>query len=203
MADVKLEWTRLFETYSAAYHPRKHGGVGWDMDFEIRRKHKAWEVYIHRHGFDAAPVLKTTCRTLALAKAYATNVAAATRGIDSTLTHEPCPRCLTLARAGHLRAETVQRLPAGAHAPLGPDGRPCCRDCQAADTLMRFLKIVSYEQARVVVANDRQEQYRMPGLQAGTVLMGVTRPSEPGDLERQHAWLDSHDWFGLETEGAS
>lgn len=115
----------------------------------------------------------------------------------AVFTDSPCPRCLALARARKIRVETVQRLPAGAFAPLGLDNRPCCFDCQSADTLMRFQKILDFEQARLAVANDRQEQYRFPGAPMGTVQLGFTRPSAPDDMTRQHAWLDAHDWFGL------
>jgi hypothetical protein len=103
-----------------------------------------------------------------------------------------------MARDGRIRAETVQPLPAGAWAPQAHDGSgKCCRDCGAADAVARVLGLNFY-QARVAVGNDRQEQYRLPGMPMGLVKAGLVAPSEPGDLEAQYAWLDENDWFGVD-----
>lgn len=122
------------------------------------------------------------------------------------LSDDPCPRCLELAVDGAIRAETVQRLLRHKPArPLARDGSgECCGDCASADTLMRWPGGMTFAMARIAVGNDRQDQYRIPGAPMGTVSMGITRPSRPGDLEDQHAWLDKNDWFGTncDAEGA-
>lgn len=113
------------------------------------------------------------------------------------LSDAACGRCLELYLDGAIRAETVQRLPIGAFAPLASDGgkRKCCYDCASADALMRFQRGLTFVMARVAVGNDRQEQYRLPGADMGLVHAGLVRPSKPGDLERQHAWLEKQDWL--------
>ena len=118
------------------------------------------------------------------------------------LTQEPCPRCLRLAREGRIRVETVQRMPQGAFAPLARDGSgKCCRDCGAADTLVAMQRgTLDFLMARIAVGNDRQEQYRMPGAVMGLVMYGPVAPSEPGDLDAHHAWLDKNNWFGIDEE---
>lgn len=118
------------------------------------------------------------------------------------LTDEPCPRCLKLARENALPVEAVQRLPEGAFAPLARDkSGKCCRDCGAADSVLRMVSSVpGFAAARVVVANARREQYRMPGLPMGLVQVGLVAPSAPGDLEDQLAWLDKNNWFSLESK---
>lgn len=117
-----------------------------------------------------------------------------------TLTDKPCPRCLPLAGFGQIRAETVQRLPRRPFAPLGPDNKPCCFDCQAADNLLRVARAVpDFLAARIAVGNDRQEQYRLPGAKMGLVLAGIARPSSPGDFEDQLRWLDKNNWFEMKA----
>jgi hypothetical protein len=49
---------------------------------------------------------------------------------------------------------------------------------------------MDWDQARTVVANERQEQYRAPGVPLGLVGLKLVRPSEAGDLERHHTWLE-------------
>ena len=94
------------------------------------------------------------------------------------MTEQACPRCLRLAREGRIRAETVQRMPSGAFAPLGHDGYgKCCRDCGAADGLAAHMKGLDFLSARIAVGNDRQEQNRLPGLNTGLVLAGFVAPS--------------------------
>jgi len=109
----------------------------------------------------------------------------------------PCPRCLALAKELRIRTETVQPIPEGA-GPRGLDGQRCCFDCQAADNLVKLGMVPDFEMARIAVGNDRQEQYRLPGVPLGLVQRNLMRPSKDGDLDRQHAWLDAWDWFGIE-----
>jgi hypothetical protein len=117
------------------------------------------------------------------------------------MTDTPCPRCLELARAGRIRVETVQRLPVGALAPIARDGSgKCCLDCASADALMSMEQALTFEMARIAVGNDRQEQYRLPGAPLGLVQQCIVRPSRPGDLEEQHAWLDALNWFDIDVE---
>lgn len=129
-------------------------------------------------------------------------------------TGEPCPLCLEARRKGFIRTEAIQPLPALAPPHSTEGNRPCCHDCQAADTLLRVLerqgdRIGAYARSkaealapkhdrtawlmmRCVVGNDRQEQYRVPGAPLGMVYFGLVRESAPGDLERHHAWLQAH-----------
>jgi len=113
-----------------------------------------------------------------------------------------CNRCFKLARDGKIMVEAVMPLPPGAFAPLARDrSGPCCRDCAAADTVVAFSKGgLDFEMARVAVANDRQEQFRLPGIPMGLVQDGLVQPSEEGDFERHLAWLDRQNWFGLRDE---
>ena len=117
------------------------------------------------------------------------------------MTSTPCPRCRDLAERGLIRAETVQRLPQGAAAPLGLNRQKECLDCASAETLIRFgfmgEKIHDEDHfimARIAVGNDRQEQYRLPGAPLGLVASGLVRPSAPGDLEEQVVWLKTQQW---------
>ena len=118
------------------------------------------------------------------------------------MTETPCPRCLALAQAGGLRIEAVQRLPQGAHAPLARDGSgKQCLDCAAAELVQRMvLPGMEWPECRIAVANDRQEQYRLPGAPMGLVSAGYMRPSAPGDLEDQHRWLEANNWFDVDEE---
>ena len=113
------------------------------------------------------------------------------------MTSDPCLRCVGLARDGAIRGETIQPLPQGAWAPLARDGSgPCCFDCAAADGLMGTEQYLDFTMARIAIGNDRQEQLRLPGVALGLRLL---RPNLAGDLERHHAWLNTHDWFGAHT----
>ena len=117
------------------------------------------------------------------------------------LTDTPCPKCLPLAGFGHIRAETVQRVPVGALAPLDIETKqPVCFDCASAGTLLRAGILPDFVMARVAVGNDRQEQYRLPGLQAGLVKAGFMRPSKPGDVEDQIKWLEENNWFEMKEQ---
>lgn len=98
----------------------------------------------------------------------------------------PCPFCIK-AYEQFMRVEAVQPLPEGAEAPLAMNGQPQCHDCAAAGTLMRAG--FSWEQSRVAVANDRQEQYRLPGAPMGLVGRRIVRPSAKGDLDKHYDWL--------------
>lgn len=114
------------------------------------------------------------------------------------MTEDPCLRCLALARKGEIRIEAVQRLPKGAFAPMGMDKKKCCFDCQSADNVLRVIPATpGFAAARVAVANDRQGQYRLPGVPLGLVGQNLVRPSKEGDLDRQHDWLNRNDWFGV------
>ena len=88
------------------------------------------------------------------------------------LTREPCPQCMDDLDSGMLpRAENVQRVAKGAGAPMGLDKRKVCFDCASTLTVMRMTGL-NWEQARIAVANDRSEQYRMPGVPMGLVQVG-------------------------------
>lgn len=84
-------------------------------------------------------------------------------------------------------------------APLADDrsGR-CCHDCASADLILRYDLLPYWEMARIAVGNDRQEQLRLPGIPKGLVAMGIMRPSQPGAFKAHHAWLDLHEWFGVD-----
>ena len=108
------------------------------------------------------------------------------------MTAEPCPRCLPLVIDGRIRRETLQPLRGGALDPHAVDGSgPCCRDCAAADTLLRLgYGHPDWDANRIVTGNDRQEQLRLPGAPMGLVYSGIMTPSEPGELESHNAWLN-------------
>lgn len=95
-----------------------------------------------------------------------------------------------------MRSEAVQPLLEGALAPRGLDGNPQCHDCASAGTLCRFNKALTWDMARTAVSNDRQEQYRLPGVMMGMVKLGLAKPSKPGDLDRQIKWLKKVGIFG-------
>lgn len=122
------------------------------------------------------------------------------KAVNPQMTDEPCPRCLRLAQAGRIRAETIQRMPKGAWAPMGLDRKKCCFDCASADGLIQFGYFKDDEQgflmARIAVGEDRQAQYRLPGVPMGLVMTGHVRPSALGDFEKHIAWLEKNDWFG-------
>lgn len=121
----------------------------------------------------------------------------------------PCPRCLREHIQGRLRREAVQELPDGVGvAPLARDGSgTCCFDCAAADGLVALSvnrtlppgklrartgdSALTWEMARVAVGNDRQEQYRLPGVRMGLAYHGLIKLNGEGDLTRHQAWLDA------------
>jgi hypothetical protein len=84
-------------------------------------------------------------------------------------------------------------------APLARDGSgKSCHDCASADGLMAYSKKgLDFLMARIAVGNDRQEQYRLPGISMGLVAEGLMRASKEGDFQRHLAWLDEHRWFGI------
>lgn len=130
---------------------------------------------------------------------------------------KPCPRCLKLAWAGLIRAETVMPLPTDLAPPLAEDGSgPCCHDCQAADTIGKTIlrpntqvwgsttvggtkhplrRGMPFDALRIVVGNERQEQLRLPeGMRKffGLVAQGYVRPSVGENALADHqAWLES------------
>lgn len=103
------------------------------------------------------------------------------------MTDVPCPRCLSLAQLGKIRAETIMPLPKGAFAPRGHVGGKCCFDCAAADGLMPAGDL-NFEMARIAVGNERQEEYRLSGV-SGLVRAGRVRPCHD-TLDEHLAWLD-------------
>lgn len=56
--------------------------------------------------------------------------------------------------------------------------------------MVRLGYVPDWDMARTAVSNDRQEQLRLPGAPLGLVQMGLMRPSEEGEFERHHDWLD-------------
>ena len=121
------------------------------------------------------------------------------------LTDTPCPRCLDLYKREKIRGETVMPMPEGAFAPMEMyEPKKCCRDCAAADTLIRIGLIgkaardddsdreTAFIMARIAVGNDRQEQLRMPGMPLGLVGQGLVAPCVDGDFDRHHTWLKRH-----------
>jgi hypothetical protein len=159
-------------------------------------------IHIRELAFSDIPKLPIFRAVLRKLSEGATTEQISTMPPPSKLTEEPCPRCLDLAKRYRIRPETVQRLPAGAGAPLARDrSGPCCLDCASADTLTTSMNLgLTFEMARIAVGNDRQEQYRMPGLPMGLVQAGFMRASRPGDMENQHAWLDRLNWFDIDRE---
>lgn len=117
------------------------------------------------------------------------------------LSETPCPRCLELATDRLVRPEVVQRMPEGVGiAPIARDGSgKCCFDCASADALTGRMGL-TFLMARIAVGNDRQEQYRLPGVPMGLAMDGQIRKSAPGDLEDQHRWLDRLNWFDILDE---
>lgn len=107
-------------------------------------------------------------------------------------TGEPCATCIRLAFNGRMRPEAIQPVPALAGPRLRRDNSRCCRDCALAETLVSLGYVPEFEMARTVVANDRQEQLRLPGVPTGLVQMGMMLPNQSGDLDRHHAWLVEH-----------
>lgn len=115
---------------------------------------------------------------------------------------KPCPSCIEAQHKIGMRIEAIQPLPEGAMAPLGLDKKPQCYDCASAGTLMRIHKM-DWTQARIAVANERQEQYRgpwVPGVPLGLVPKYIMRPSKEGDLEKQHQWLKDVGLWGSDNE---
>lgn len=105
---------------------------------------------------------------------------------------EPCVQCVRLAFNGKMRTEAVQPIPTPAPPLSRTDNKPVCRDCALADTLVGMKYVPTFEMARIVVANDRQEQLRLPGAPMGLVQMGLMMPNQEGDLQRHHEWLAAH-----------
>lgn len=114
------------------------------------------------------------------------------RAAAEYLLREPCRRCLALVLSGTIRRETLQPLYGDARDALAIDGSgPCCRDCAAADTLMRIGQgHPDFAATRIATGNCRQESLRLPGVPIGYVKMRIMRPSEPGDLDRHYKWLN-------------
>lgn len=110
------------------------------------------------------------------------------------LTDSPCPLCLELAVTGVIQARAVMPLPVFP-ARARHSNSKCCRDCQAAETLMdsRIGGHPSFGPSRVTVANDRCEGLVSPvGLMEhrGLCKMGFIEPCSVDDLESHAAWLE-------------
>lgn len=75
--------------------------------------------------------------------------------------------------------------------------RKICADCNAAETLMG-LQGMTWDQARIAIANDRQEQLRLPGAPLGILVTQLGGQfSKEGELDDCHRWLDAigcEDW---------
>lgn len=82
----------------------------------------------------------------------------------------------------------MQPLPDGALAPRDLNNKPWCKDCNLAHTLTR-LQPLDWHQARIAVANNRQEILRLPGVKIGLAHEGLMEPSEQGDLKKHQRWL--------------
>ncbi len=109
-------------------------------------------------------------------------------------TETPCPMCLELATAGTIQSRAVMPLPQFPPR-LKADNRQCCRDCQAAEALMRMGGHPKFGPSRLTVANDRLEGITMPpGMMEllGLCAMGYIHPCSDADLERHLDWLDRH-----------
>jgi len=102
---------------------------------------------------------------------------------------EPCPLCLKCLREGWLHREAVMPLSLKL-APRSIDGEKCCRDCQAAETLTKALRVSSFRMARIAVGSCRREHLRLPlGVTLGLVLQGLMAPCSVDDLEPHLEWL--------------
>lgn len=129
---------------------------------------------------------------------------------------DACPRCLPLAFSDQMPIECVQPLPPFGIAPRTvEDGERCCFDCASTDTALKMLTRdraktnrylyrarfragergqhvpagLTWDMLRIAVANDRSEQYRLPGVPMGMVMKGWVRPSYEGELEEHYTWL--------------
>ena len=105
---------------------------------------------------------------------------------------QPCLRCVKLVFSDQMRAEAIQPIPPNAPPRSRDTNTPCCRDCALADALIGMGYVPTFEMARTAVANNRQEQLRLPGAPLGLVYQGLMLPNQEGDLERHHAWLSKN-----------
>ncbi len=103
-----------------------------------------------------------------------------------------CPRCIVLVHGRDIRRETLQPLRGGAADALAVDGSgPCCRDCEAADNLMKLASGLTFVMARVATGNFRQESMRLPGVKMGIAKTNIVQVSEEGELDSHHDWLNA------------
>ena len=103
---------------------------------------------------------------------------------------DACPSCLLVYESCDIVAEAIQPLPEVCP-PRNYKNQAWCHDCASAETLVRFKYVPTWAMARTAVGNDRHEQYRLPGFPMGLVKLGIVRPSQPGDMDKQHDWLVS------------
>ena len=112
------------------------------------------------------------------------------------VTDEPCPVCVDLAKGDKIQSRAVMPLPKFP-ARLRQDGRKCCKDCQATETMMAIgVQHPDFAAARLTVANDRIEGTLMPlGMMEhfGLCKYGHIAPSSMGDLDGHIDWLEKHD----------
>jgi len=73
---------------------------------------------------------------------------------------------------------------------MGLDGKPECRDCALAGTLVRTGNCPGWDLARTAVSNFRQESMRLPGVELGLAVTHGARVSEEGELCAHRRWLE-------------
>lgn len=109
-------------------------------------------------------------------------------------TTDLCESCRSMADM--LRRETLMPVPKLApplsHTLKDRAGKPMplCYDCAAAEGLhanaLRFMDIID---ARIVIANDRQEKLRLPGAPMG---LPTVLKCQDGDFDRLWEWNDEY-----------
>jgi len=107
------------------------------------------------------------------------------------LTRTPCPVCSKLAQEGQIQPRAVMPLPKFP-ARLRSTNEQCCRDCQAADTVVRLGGHPMFGPARLTVANERVEGLTMPrGMMEhfGLCSDGIILPCSNEDLDGHLEWL--------------
>lgn len=116
-------------------------------------------------------------------------------------TDEPCGRCLAFLESDGMRQETVMPLPKFPPRSI-ETMEPCCHDCASADTLIKLKQLLTWGMARLAVANDRQESFRLPGIAIGLVQMQLMRGCKQGDLEQHQEWLEVHGILNFNSQAS-
>lgn len=106
-----------------------------------------------------------------------------------------CPCCLELYENGQIQREAVMPLPQ--YGPrLRSTGKPCCFDCQAAETLIAITRTtMPFEMSRLPIANERLESLRLPKGAAramGLCQQGIMRPASADDFDSHMRWIDTN-----------